>query len=37
MHDTLVQMQKSQAAEMDKMLRQAEEHMPSALAEQIEY
>ena len=34
-HDNLVTMQKSQAVEMQKMLKQAEEHMPSYLAEQI--
>ena len=34
-HDNLVSMQKSQAVEMEKMLKQAEEHMPSYLAEQI--
>ena len=33
LHDNMVQMQKSQADEMDRMMRQVEENMPSNFAE----
>ena len=33
LHDNMVQMQKSQADEMDRMMRQAEDNMPSNFAE----
>ena len=37
LHDNMVQMQKSQADEMDRMMKQVEENMPSNFAEQILY